>query len=94
MANKYFKPAMFILCLAYVAAMHWFDVKVIGVEITFTLLYLIPISLVAWFAGIYYGVIIGFLCSLSWLHVYFVDKHIMSFDDLEITNIVLNSRSL
>lgn len=85
-----FRLIVFLLCANYVFVMHWLDLKIIGPEMTFTLIYLIPISIAAWFAGMNYGIIIGLLCSLSWLHVYFVGRHIVSLDEILVTNIVLN----
>ncbi len=37
-----------------------------GPEIAFSIFYLLPISLVAWFSGILWGVVISFLCSTVW----------------------------
>jgi diguanylate cyclase (GGDEF)-like protein len=89
MRNNYVKPAIFILCFIYALVMHWFDLRMVGPEMTFTLLYLIPISIAAWFSGVNYGIIVGFLCSLLWLHVYIVDSRIISLDHIIVTNIVV-----
>ena len=42
---------------------------VTGPEIAFSLFYLIPVSLLAWFTGLKQGVLISFLSALVWFYV-------------------------
>lgn len=83
MKSKYKKLIVFVLCFICTLTFDWFN-KSIGSEITFVLIYFIPISVASWFAGIFYGIVIGLLCSFSWLFV-FIDN----MQDLLLRNMIL-----
>jgi len=51
---------------------------VTGPEIGFSIFYLLPISLVAWFSGILWAIVISFLCSTIWFVADSLGGHIYS----------------
>lgn len=88
MKNKSMKLSVFIACVICILILNWFDLDIVGRGLTFTLVYLIPISVVSWFGGIYYGIAIGLFCSFAWLDVYIVHhRDMLLLNDLTITNI-------
>ena len=90
MKNKYLKPLIFIVCVISIIILNWYDLDILGPGLTFTLIYLIPIAVVSWFSGVFYGVAIGTLCSFSWLNIYIANHaHTLVLNNMTIENIFI-----
>jgi diguanylate cyclase (GGDEF)-like protein len=82
------KLSLFLASIICVLALNWFDLDVLGPGLTLTLIYLIPIAIVSWFSGIYYGIAVGLLCSFAWLDIYIIHHgDVLLLNNLVITNI-------
>ena len=77
------------MCLVCIMIINWFDTEVVGTGMTFVLVYIVPISLASWFAGIGYGAIIGLICSFSWLDVYITHRYAVVLNSITIANIFI-----
>jgi len=59
------------------------DYKIFGPDITFTLVYLLPIVAVCWYSGLYYAILLSILCVAEWsaikYHFYLADKDFIIF---------------
>lgn len=89
MKHMYLKLLIFIPCIVSIYILRWLDIVMMNNEMTLLLIYLIPISIAAWFCGIYYGVIIGILCSISWLNIYIYHKDILILDIFTVINSIV-----
>lgn len=65
---------IFALGLLCSIALGFADIRMLGAEMTFTLIYLIPISVTAWFAGRVYGVSLALICSMMWFSAYAISN--------------------
>lgn len=65
-----FKAFILFTCLVFISIMWILDYIIIGTQLTFTLVYLIPISLATWFAGRAAGYFLSGLCTAAWFTVY------------------------
>jgi len=63
------KTLIFVFGLTVTFGLWFVDDRITGPEMTFTLLYLVPISLTAWFGGLKAGVTLALFCSTAWLIV-------------------------
>lgn len=75
---KGFKVVMFFMDLLLVIAIWIIDFRFTGPQITFTLVYLIPISLSTWYVGYIYGLFLSFLSTLAWFTVYLVHIQVIN----------------
>ncbi len=89
MKHIYLKLLIFIPCIVSIFILRWFDIVIMNNEMTLLLIYLIPISIAAWFCGIYYGIVIAILCSMSWLNIFIFHKAILIFDNLIVVNSIV-----
>ena len=83
------KLAIFLMCFACIMIINWFDTEVVGAGMTFVLVYIVPISLASWFAGIRYGIIIALISSFSWLDVYITHRYAILLSSVAIANIFI-----
>ena len=68
---EFLKPHIITIIGCIVVLALWtLDYYIIGQEITFTLLYLIPVGLTVWFGGINGGIITSILSTFTWFIVY------------------------
>jgi len=69
----------FIIIFGFVIALFLGFVDYItGPEIGFSIFYLLPISMVTWLAGITWGIVISFACSILWFSADILGGHIYS----------------
>jgi hypothetical protein len=89
MRNRYLMKLLVLLaCFIYVLLANWLALLA-GPEINFTLFYLIPIAVAAWFSGIYGGAVIGLLSSFSWLGMVLGQQQYLLMNGTAIMNIFL-----
>ena len=69
---------IFLLGIFISLAIFFIDYKIFGPDITFTLVYLIPIVGVCWYTGTGYAIFISLLCVAEWsvikYHLYVMDR--------------------
>jgi diguanylate cyclase (GGDEF)-like protein len=61
------RVSIFIFGLALSFSIFIIDYKILGTEVTFTLLYLIPIVTVTWFSGLKFGMAVSLFSISEWL---------------------------
>jgi diguanylate cyclase (GGDEF)-like protein len=86
----YLKPLIITItgCIGIIVL--WtLDYYVAGQDITFTLLYLIPVGITAWFGGLAGGIITSILSTLTWFFVYFNQGEFPDITPLLIINFFL-----
>jgi diguanylate cyclase (GGDEF)-like protein len=70
-------PVVFLVGLAFVALVGVVDL-LLGFELSFSSFYLVPISMVAWFAPLWSGYLISIICAIVWLLVDYRSGHTYS----------------
>jgi diguanylate cyclase (GGDEF)-like protein len=65
----FFKNSIAALGAVLSFVIFYIDFKVLGPEITFTLLYLFPIVTVTWFSGLRYGIFLSLLSLAEWSYI-------------------------
>ncbi len=74
--------AVSIVLMAIIATLDYFT----GYEVSFSIFYLIPISLASWYTGKYPGLIVGFLSAVTWWGVDIASGHQYSHRAIPIWN--------
>lgn len=76
--NRQSGTIIFLLGIILSLTIFYIDYKIFGPDITFTLVYLLPIVGVCWYTGMGYAIFISFLCVAEWsvikFHLYIMDK--------------------
>lgn len=70
--NLLHKNLLFLFGFVISLIIFYTDYKILGSAITFTLLYLLPIVLVSWYSGFWYGVVLSVICITEWVFIQFI----------------------